>query len=241
MHIPSDVLYLVHATSQDPTQLKYLEPRPDCVDANNELQFPGVFMTLITKQNIKTQNIYSGKYVLIFSVDLLQQVNWHVNAADHNGNITEKNTFFPWNYEGALDKFSDSNEVVFHDRIDMKHLCKVLVKPSSTNVKKYMRYISKGGINGMLPKRRVRSTAQPDLTKQPFYVYNTETYYNGTTQVAKSSLAWFKMMARVAGISPIPNTKKEIIPLLQKQSKKICFERGQQDLTHLKSWTQKHT
>lgn len=240
MHIPKNILYLVHATSQDPKQLKYLETRPYCDEINTALQFPGVYFSLITKKNINTELIYPGKYVLIFSVDLLKQSNWHINIKDHNGNITEKNTYYPWNYQKVVNKLSDMNEVVFHDPIDMKYLCKTLIRPSIDNEKKYLAYSLKGGINAMLPKRQMSSSTPPDLTKKPFYVF-TERHYTGTTEVPKSSLSWYKMMAKVANIFPIPDTKQKIIELLEKKSHKICVDRNLQDITHLIQWTQRHT
>lgn len=40
--------------------------------------------------------LFPGKHLL-----LLQQ-NYHINLRDYNGNISEKNTYFPWNLEDAV-------------------------------------------------------------------------------------------------------------------------------------------
>jgi hypothetical protein len=205
---------------------------------NKDCQFPGVYCSLITKANRLTQRIYPGKYVLVFSPKVLLQSNWHVNAKDHNGNITEHNTYFPWNYDTAIDKLSDTNEVVFHDPIDMKYLCKVLIRPSvNDDEQAFMRFITKGGICSMLPQIRLETWASPDMAKKPFFVFNTEHHYTGTTEIPKSSFAWLHMMAKVARISPIPIRKSVLVSTLQKQSVKLYVNREHQHLAPLRAWT----
>ena len=241
MILPNNVLYLVHATNHNPADIRYMNTWPKCNESISSLQYPGVYFSLITKENRLTQDIYPGKYVLIFSAKLLLQSNWHINAKDHNGNVTEHNTFFPWNFDTAIDKLSDKNEVVFHDPIDMKHLCKVLIRPSHREDEEaYMRYIANGGIQSMLPTERFQTNIEPDLTKQPFYVFNTENQYTGSTNIPKSSVAWFHMMAKVAKLSPIPQTESELVNVLQKQSVILCANRMAQDLEPLKEWTRTH-
>jgi hypothetical protein len=71
-----DIYYLVHATN-----------KPDCVnwkelqtgEFNTNDQFPGVYFSIITKDNIDTEKIFSQKYAMIFSKKLLQQKNYHIN------------------------------------------------------------------------------------------------------------------------------------------------------------------
>jgi hypothetical protein len=238
MTVPDDILYLVHATNIHPSTIKYLEPRPSCKEMNKDCQFPGVYCSLITKGNRLTQNIYPGKYVLVLSLNVLLQSNWHVNAKDHNGNITEHNTYFPWNYKTNIDKLSDANEVVFHDPINMRYLCRLLIRPSIYDDEQaFIHFITKGGIHSMLPQRRMHTRTPPDMTKKPFYVFNTEHRYTGTTDIPKSSMAWLRMMAKVAKILPIPIDRSVLVSMLQKHSLKLCFNREEQDLVPLKAWT----
>lgn len=207
--IPSDTLYLVHVTNTDPTKIKGgLTPHPTCKKMNKKLQFPGVFFSLITKSNRKLHFLFPGKYVLIFSVNLLFQNNYHVNIEDHNGFITEHNTYFPWNLLQATDKLSKStmNEVVFHDAIDFSYLCKVIQR-------------SEEDLPKNLPKKRMYTEAPPNLSYIPFVLGGLlENKYTGTTEIQSSSMAWLRMMAKIAKLSNLSRTRLGLLEQLQKRS-----------------------
>jgi hypothetical protein len=126
-----NIYYLVHVTN-DPNCVNWTELRT--APFNTDDQFPGVYLTMITKDNIDKEDIFPGKYIIILSKKLLFQKNYHINLTDYNGIISEENTYFPWN----LDKFMSENrkllsvknrtlnEVVFHDNIDMKYCCGII-------------------------------------------------------------------------------------------------------------------
>ena len=132
-----DILYLVHNTYGYNNEWKELETAPFKA---SEHHFPGVYFTLITKNNLKTEDLYGYQGdILIFSKKLLEQENYHINIRDYNGFINEENTYFPWNLNKAVKKirkiakhkeFYTGNEVIFHDNIPMKYLCMVIKKIS---------------------------------------------------------------------------------------------------------------
>lgn len=240
MKLPKEVLYLVHATNQDPSTLHELQLFPKCNEREKQHQFPGVFFSLITKDNIQREWIYPGKYVLLFSKDLLQQHNYHMNIDDHNGIISQYNTYFPWQLDTFVKKISTTetyNEVVFHDAISMKHLCQVIIRPSVDDEKEFMNMVYRGGINAFLPRKSLSAKqTKPDMTKKPFFVYTMEHHYSGTQPPRPSSFAWLRMMAKIAHVSPIPRSKKHILLQLEKKGKTLCHARDKQDLQPLMEW-----
>jgi len=59
----------------------------------------------ITKDNINIEPVnHFGKYKLIFSKKLLLQKNFHINLTDHNGFISESNTYFNWELDKVVKK-----------------------------------------------------------------------------------------------------------------------------------------
>ena len=140
-----DIYYLVHKTKTDDYK-KWSELKPSKLKASKSsiaeagVQFPGVYFSLITKDNINSERLYAGKYVLIFSYKLLNQKNYHINIHDNNGFITETNTYYPWNIKDAVDKIASmkktTNEVVFHDPISMKYCCREIEIPSGKELAK---------------------------------------------------------------------------------------------------------
>jgi len=175
IEIPEDILYLVHVTSK-----KYKD------DSNNLIwdklnisieddQYPGCYFTLITKYNRLTEELFPGKYCLIFSRNLLKQLNYHINICDNNGFITEENTLFPWNLKKTVDKIKLNtnipaskekinyhlmNEVVFHDPISMKYLC--LDIP--------INFFS----NKFLPDYCINNKIKPDNSLLPYYYFTKQ-------------------------------------------------------------------
>ena len=135
------IYYLIHTTN-NPDCINWTELRT--AEFNTDDQFPGVYLSVITKDNVNKEYIFPGKYIIILSKKLLLQKNYHINLTDYNGIVSEKNTYFPWN----LDKFMSKNrhlllsekqsqtEVVFHDNIDMKYCCGIIsILKKDTNIK----------------------------------------------------------------------------------------------------------
>jgi hypothetical protein len=251
-----DIYYLIHTTNTDPKKFKELRKKPSCKDADKD-QFPGVFFTLVTQYNIDTEMYYPGKYVMIFSKELLKQKNYHINSIDCNGMVTEKYTFYPWNLDSAVKEIEkDSkgksdviikqsknrtmNEVVFHDAISMKYCCKIIEKPSleKLGADNYFKFIEKGGVRSLLPRKSLKNSEPANLSKLPFYCYNMEDLFTGG-KIHKSSLRWFKMMLKVANIEEDVNTVQKCINLLRKKAPYLCDHRNEQNIDVLKNYTLK--
>ena len=125
-----DVLYLVHSVPKFDNTKQFINLDPSPL-SNADHQFPGVYFSLITKQNRYREILYYSDNVLIFSKKLLEQKNWHININDYNGFINEENTFFSWELDKAVQKISENasdtehsyvgNEVVFHDPVPFKY------------------------------------------------------------------------------------------------------------------------
>ena len=162
--IPDDILYLVHITSK-----KYKDNNGNLIwteiKASGTDQYPGAYFSLITKDNRLTEKLFPGTDCLIFSRNLLKQINYHINICDNNGFITEGNTFFPWNLQDAVKKIKANsilpldeenvnyhrmNEVVFHDAVPMDYLC--LDMPS--------KFFS----NDFLPEYSIENEVKPNMS-----------------------------------------------------------------------------
>ena len=150
-----DILYLIHSTDNPFNINDITELIPSKLE-NAEQQFPGVYFSLITKNNIHREPLYSHDNILIFSKKLLEQRNYHINIRDYNGWINESNTYFSWELDKAVNIINNfenniGNEVVFHDSISIKYL---------------LSYI-KSGSNKDLPYN-IDSINIPDMSKIPF-------------------------------------------------------------------------
>lgn len=286
--IMEDIYYLVHKTDKSKLEelrsSKELRPSEYSIEkiskiseiTNNKKdydlevkdQFPGVYFSLITIDNIDREQLYPGNNVLIFSCKLLKQKNYHINIHDNNGFITETNTYYPWNINDAVDKIASitkknknldregnivktNNEVVFHDPISMKYLCETINAPTSTEImnltkKKYDRYVSNP--NYFLPKRQIKNNIEPDMSKEPFYCYlqletsykedNTETELDETLS---SSDNFLKTIASVCNITDIDtsNEKKDIINKIKANMKYLYSNRKNQNIEALIEFTNK--
>ena len=231
-----DIFYLIHTTNnyKDWSKLQ-------TSSINNwEDQFPGAYLSLITKFNIEKEQLFPGKYILIFSNELLKQKNYHINIKDYNGYITETNTYYPWNINKAVKhlkkiKKGHSNEVVFHDPINMKYLCKVIERPRLIDLeesdKRYQKLISEP--NYFLPKKPITNNMKPDMSKEPFLCYSLEDNYTGTKPLPSSSIQFFKTMAKVCKIDPTLN-KKKIIEEIKKKIPYLYSNRKKQNIQALK-------
>jgi hypothetical protein len=219
-----DIYYLIHVTNNpDCTNWKELK----CCKFNIVDQFPGVYLSVITKYNIDREIIFPGKYVLIFSKKLLYQNNYHINLKDYNGIITENNTYYPW----SLSKFininknmcisgkSSMNEIIFHDNIDMKYCCSITMQITN------------------LPRVSIENKEQPDMTKLPFFCFPFEDIYTGCNPQHRGSLKWYNIFSRVANIiddndEDIDNID-EIIKKIKENALYIYNNRNKQNINIL--------
>jgi hypothetical protein len=181
--------YLLHATNEEYKNFDTLKPS-GTGDFDLRQQYPGVYFSLITKDNFDTETLFTKKYYLLFSLELLKQKNFHINIRDMNGIINEHNTFFNWQLNEALDKIKidikenkkTMNEVVFHDSISMEHLCAVIENTFICNLK------------NNLPKVEMRNNALIDTSLLPCYCYYNDSFYTGINPPKKSSLEWINKM-----------------------------------------------
>ena len=216
-----DIYYLVHVTDIYNSNWKELIPSP-----MSEYQFPGVYFTLITKENILTENLFPGRYILIFSRKILEQHNYHINIRDYNGIISEKNTYFYWQLPQAVKKIhkniknikntkiSLENEVVFHDPVSMDYLCQVI------DTYKFLKIT-----NIILPKYPLENEVLPDMSKEPFYCFPMERKYTGYFPMKESSRRFFKKMATYCGVDKKLPTD-EIIEQIRKKLPELYKNRN---------------
>lgn len=221
-----EIYYLVHTTnnySKDWTELKTSKIE------NYEDQFPGVYLTLVTKDNIRKVSLFPGnKKILIFSNRLLEQQNYHINIRDYNGYISETNTYFPWNLNKAVDKINENengyyigHEVVFHDPIPMDYLC-IVIDSLSTTV----------SLNMLLPNVPIQNKILPDMTKEPFYCYPLEKNYTGIDPFPESSREFFVKMAKTCNVD-IRLPTDEIINKIKKKIPYLYANRNKQQIKML--------
>jgi hypothetical protein len=190
--------YLLHATNEDYTQFYELKTA-GISDYEVRVQFPGVFFSLITKDNFETEVLFDKKYYLLFSVELLKQKNYHINIRDMNGIISEHNTLFYWQLNEVHDRIKADikinkrtmNEVVFHDNISMTHLCYVIENKFDGNLK------------NILPKESLinkKDIAKINTDLLPCYCYYNDYFYTGLNPPPKSSPEWISKMNLVYDI-----------------------------------------
>ena len=221
-----DIYYLIHATNNS-----------DCIswnelkvgDFNTDDQFPGVYMSVITKDNIDSESIYPGKYLMIFSKILLGQNNYHINARDYNGIIAEKNTYYPWNLRKFLDckDKSSMNEIIFHDNIDIKY-CRKIIDTTGSDYK------------SLLPKIPLDSPElQPDISALPFYCYPFESMYTGINPLPPSSNEWYIIMSKTADIKidNITDIRHGIREKIREKAEYLYMNRDKQKIKYLKEYT----
>ena len=244
-----DIYYLLHKTKH--YNKDWEELKTSSID-NSDDQFPGVYLTLITKDNIEREKLYSGKYVLIFSRKLLNQKNYHINIHDNNGMITETNTYYPWNINEAVDKIKENTtmnevntnmtEVVFHDPISMDYLCEVIEFPTAEELVEYSDisynfYLS----NHDLPREKRENKFEPDMLKEPFYCY-PQTDYKGDNTAMDEKLSspndFLKTMAKVCNINTNLK-KKDLINEIKEKIPHLYSNRNEQNIQALKDFTNK--
>ena len=283
--IMEDIYYLVHKTDKSKLEelrsSKELRPSEYSIEkiskiseiTNNKKdydlevkdQFPGVYFSLITIDNIDREQLYPGNNVLIFSCKLLKQKNYHINIHDNNGFITETNTYYPWNINDAVDKIASitkknknldregnivktNNEVVFHDPISMKYCCRSITIPSGLKIvnlpEKQQTYYR---LNEYLPKEQIKNEFEPDKSKKPFYCYpqlEEKCYKEDNTKLDEtlsSSDNFLKTIASVCNITDIDtsNEKKDIINKIKANMKYLYSNRKNQNIEALIEFTNK--
>ena len=225
------ILYLVHFTSKynkDWTELKVSEP----YDPHD--QFPGVYMSLVSKDNLKTENFYPGKYALIFSKILLNQKNWHFNKRDYNGIIHEKNTLFSWELDKISEHMKESNkgttnEIVFHNNVSMEYCCEIFEKEKDENglYKKID-----------LPHKDICTRKVNKLPEDfvPFLCFPFHKTYTGIDPLQENSFEFLKTIAHMCGINSIDKNYNEIYNIILEESKNILKKRDNQDINILKNY-----
>lgn len=222
-----DIYYLIHATN-NPDCLSWNELKTG--NFNTDDQFPGVYMSIITKDNIEGVSIYPGKYLMIFSKILLNQNNYHINVRDYNGIISEKNTYYPWNLREFLDCKDNCsmNEIIFHNNIDIKYCCKII----DTTGSEY---------KSLLPKISLDSPElQPDISALPFFCYPFEAIYTGINPLPPSSKEWYIMMSKMADITTDnrDDNRDDIIDIIREKIREkaeyLYMNRDKQKIKYLK-------
>lgn len=218
-----EVLYLIHSTDNSFDINDIIELIPSKLE-NAEEQFPGVFFSLITKNNIHNEPLYLNDNILIFSKKLLEQKNYHINIRDYNGWINETNTFFSWQLDKAVNIINNidndiGNEVVFHDPISIKYL---------------VSYI-KSGSNKDLPNEiNSINIPEPDMTKIPFYCIPYENNYTGIEKLKISSKEFYIKMAKMCLIENTQEkTIEEIIELIKININKFYNNRELLDINQM--------
>jgi len=219
-----DILYLIHS-SDNPFNINDITELIPSKLENAEQQFPGVYFSLITKNNIHTEPLYSHDNILIFSKKILEQRNYHINIRDYNGWINESNTYFSWELDKAVNIINNfenniGNEVVFHDSISIKYL---------------LSYI-KSGSNKDLPYNIDSiNIPDPDMSKIPFYCIPFENNYNGIKKLNISSKEFYIKMAKMCLIENIEEkTIEEIIELIKINMNKFYKNRDFLDINQMK-------
>lgn len=225
-----DIYYLIHVTN-DSKCFEWEELKVS--EFNTDDQFPGVYFSIITKYNIDYEKLFPGKYILIFSKNLLYQHNYHINFVDYNGIIAEKNTYYPWMLENfvndnkseCINKNCTMNEVVFHDNIIMKYCCRIIIKNTDDK-------------NNLLPKIPYINDVKPDMTKIPFFCFPFEDIYTGCNPLPKSSHKWYNMFYNVANIDT--QNESDIDIIIKKIKNKAYYlynNRSEQNIKKLYEYT----
>jgi len=234
--IPDDILYLVHTTSKKYKNengcLNWKEIKTSDTD-----QHPGSYFSLITKDNRLTEKLFPATETLIFSRNLLKQMNYHINMCDNNGFITEGNSFFPWNLQEAVEKIRKNadtpldkehvnyhrmNEVVFHDPIPMDYLCLELE--------------TQFFFNDFLPDHQIENEVKPNMSLLPFYCFVP---IKGINRYESSS-EFFKKIAEICNIDKTL-TKHEIIKKMNEKSRFLRENRHLQNIDILQNMYRMNT
>jgi len=214
-----NILYLVHMTDNNITKCLRKSTEDD--------KFPGVYFSLITKHNLKYESLFPAKNCLIFSKQLLEQQNYHINFVDYNGLINESNTYYPWELDRVVKKLKSHkgnfiNEVVFHDNISLDYLClKITLNDISSNITNLNELI--------LPKYEMYNDIKPNKTILPFFCYAKENEYTGINPKKLSSNSFYKKMAIMCNVDT-KLTRDEIIEKINEKIDELNNNREKQKI-----------
>ncbi len=220
-----EIYYLVHTTN-NPNCIKWKEliVAPFNVDD----QFPGVYLSIITKSNINSEKLYPEKYIMIFSKKLLQQKNYHINFRDYNGILTETNTYYPWELDKFLEEVNKHsnerthNEIIFHDNISTKYLYDIIEIP-------FFKMINK-----ILPREEIVTEEKPNMKLKPFYCYPFEDIYTGVNPLSRSSKEWYKTMLNLCNVEFNENdTIENMVEKAKENAKELYQDRSKQNISVL--------
>lgn len=229
------IYYLLHISDKNLSHVEFLKT-VSCKEANQGDQFPGVYFSLVTKENIDKEDYFPGKYAYLFSKKLLKQKNYHINLSDINGMLNEHYSYFPWNLDQVDEKLKkinrydwirnmyNGNEVVFHDPVPMTYCSKIIKLSPDVPVA------------NQLPHKVLTTSTPPNLSLLPFYAFVNEDTYSGDPKPPASSLEWYQTLAKVANIQKTFSTKKGYINAIRKKSVHLCQHREEQKLEFLKNY-----
>lgn len=124
--LPDSALYLVHYTLSNPETWTERQLKRGTTG--------GVFLTLVTKQNVDKLRTFAGHYRIFLPVNFLTLPNYYINLADQFGTMDQVTTYFPWQLQEAVAKIDEQatmfkkvtsmyletfNEVVFPDSLQL--------------------------------------------------------------------------------------------------------------------------
>jgi hypothetical protein len=101
----------------------------DLLEDLNMSQYPGVYMSLITKRLVGEK--YRKGVNLIFCMSLLYRKDWHFNKMDSEGHFNEGNTAMSFTQLGDLlenlkkDENISDNEIIFHHSVPVNFISKI--------------------------------------------------------------------------------------------------------------------
>jgi len=111
-------------------------------------QFPGVYTRIMSEQRwmvLDQSYIRPGYCILMISLSMLKQQNYHLNYTENGGNINN-GTFsvnnmkkylhmFDWLYKSGKTALGKHHELVFHHKIPIQAIHAVLVKNNSDKIR----------------------------------------------------------------------------------------------------------
>ena len=95
-------------------------------ESNWDIDFPGVYMSIITEEQNRIPSAWGYDIDLIFSVKLLKRSDYHINEEDVYGHLTEK-SYSPNNLH-LIKKIDVTSEIVFHNKVSTIFLESIVVK-----------------------------------------------------------------------------------------------------------------
>lgn len=202
-------------------------------DDKYKYEFPGIFMTYITKNDVHNFVRYWGEITLVFSKKLLNQKNYHINIIDNNGYISENLTYFNFNIDkmpnqkDVIDFYKKiykdypGNEIVFHDKIHINSLCEIWVrnKENYNNLIKQIpkKYIDLVKIRRKYPlsikcptKIKIDTKSLPFLLTLDFNKSGKFKAYYPYENKTKSSKSFYKKMCYLANLTDEEITKYDL-------------------------------